>query len=485
MGLGGPDVRYLVETAEHVARVESRLAGLWPGYWEAGRPFIVYHPDQAVLLVMDGPAPEDFVTLERVPVSLRGRAHVRAGRLRGLDGNIDLAFRVGTREVTAVPYRTSPGGTLHILFHEAFHATQAHRFRESALRSLDDASSVTRPEVADLLEAERRLLVAALVAAYPVRPHAHPFLGRVALGPPDEVRRLVLDYLAVRGRRTAGLPEAVVASERYQERIEGTATQVAFEATLLALGRAREEAAQFLVEMELAEPNAPRSPPSGGAILKSRAYGTGAAMGFLLDRLGAAWREDVESGLPLDLLVARAVGFDDLEAEAREQRARAATERVGRRWPGHAAARMSEAKAPAREDGRVRVDVEIPMVPGGRRPRVAINTSKTLGYTGGVFDGPAVLADLGTARLVSVVGDGVSLVARGHPVWVDRRDPSRFVVRVLLPDWPTVNGVDPRVLPHGSDGPLVLEGADFEARVDVSGTVTVESDRLVVRVGKP
>ncbi|HLL45279.1 MAG TPA: hypothetical protein VK399_01160, partial [Longimicrobiaceae bacterium] len=198
-------------------------------------------------------------------------------------------------------------------FHEAFHAYQSRRFNEAAgVKSGFGEPIATSPragtaEFAARAEIERRILAAALRT---------PSL--------DSLRPLLLGYLAVRHARSWGAPD-VQQVERAMELDEGTAGLVGYEAALLATDQPRARIPEVVVERELGKPLAgmPEFPESDARLMRWRMYGTGAALGLLLERLGRRdWRARAEAGSYLDVMLAHAVGFRHVEHVPLDEQAR-------------------------------------------------------------------------------------------------------------------------------------------------------------------
>jgi hypothetical protein len=128
------------------------------------------------------------------------------------------------------------------------------------------------------------------------------------------LRDLLRQYLAVRQVRTGALSE-VQAVERSMERMEGTAHYVGCSAAALALGEPVSRVRECIRrELTRAVEEFPTWPEADAQLMRWRQYGTGAALGFLLDQLGAEWHAAVQRGAYLDVLLAEAVGFVPADA---------------------------------------------------------------------------------------------------------------------------------------------------------------------------
>ena len=286
-------------------RSAAEVGGVWPGFWGVDQAFLLVSPAGRALLVTPRTPPPGYVPAARVglPFGLAGRLYRYAGYPPGLGPNsFSTAYDLRGDTVPALePKGSSEFDRLDFYFHEAFHGYQGRRFAPSPdgdrrvrfRERLVDSAVSTAPEFTAGVEAERRALIAALDATAP-----------------DSVRALARAYLALRERRTAPLPQ-VRAVERSMERTEGTATLVGCEAAAVTMGEPPAARAAACARDELTRPLSGRSdfPEADARLMRWRLYGTGAAMGALLDRLSADWRPRVQQGEYLDLLLAERVGF--------------------------------------------------------------------------------------------------------------------------------------------------------------------------------
>jgi hypothetical protein len=291
-GMGGPaegptaDI-LLLATASRLVRTAPALASLWPGYWPRGQGFIIARPHGDVLLVSEVAPDSGFRPLagRSVPRALRGRAFVRRGPVAGLyasqvDGGVNVHYRVDGTSVTAVAVKDSIRTTAEVLCHEAFHAFQDGHFtrRPEAGASSPQAGTQAAPELDAMAEVERRILAAALLADN------------------AGARALLRSFLAVRTRRFGAETDSARREELQMERIEGTAQLVGIQGSLLVAGDPGGEAARLVRDILTAV--APETDPYWRT--RFRVYGTGAALGLLLDRLGIEWRSELQGGETFD-----------------------------------------------------------------------------------------------------------------------------------------------------------------------------------------
>jgi hypothetical protein len=210
-----------------------------------------------------------------------------------------LAYSLGRFTVPALPLRDGAFETLSNFYHETFHAFQkAHFARGHDVREVVSPATIAAPEFAARAETERRLLRAALDAR-DVR----------------SVRERLRVYLAVRWVRLHAVPDSVGAVERQIERYEGSAHLIGYEAALIATrGDTAGLADTLRHSLTVSLTAFPAGPGPEWRLIRWRVYGTGAAIGHLLGRLGQDWRPALQGGAFFDDLAARSVGFDSTQA---------------------------------------------------------------------------------------------------------------------------------------------------------------------------
>jgi hypothetical protein len=433
---------------------------VWPGYWPAGQAFMIYQQGEAVLLVSSSTPPSGFVPLRRASLPAELRSYLYRGALPGLEGAFRIDYPAGAEKATAVALNA--GGlraTLTTLFHEAFHSYQDHRFAPlpSPAGEFVDASQIAAPEFRAMAEVERRMLTAALDL------------------PADSLAEHLRRYLAVRWIRTQSVPENVRAVERTLERKEGSAHLVGIQAALLATGGSPEQLAAALRPYLAASFDS----ASGGLperLIRWRVYGTGSAIGLLLDLLGVDWRSRMERGATFDELLGAAVHFDFSKAPSL---APPALERFGF---GDLMARASSAAAgPAARSveefytlapARLVVEFTVPIENG--RPKMEMNFSAGAGGFSELE--PNVFAVFDPEVFTLQVPQG-SLVVRGRPVLQDTRGMAqmRLRVTVLLP-------LVPAVAVGGGQPLLAGEHRLERLRIDTNGVQLTVDQPVSVRV---
>ena len=446
----------LTEVARTAAERAPAVDSVWPGYRPFERGFIVFRAGGPALLVASDAPPARWVALAVDDAALRDRLYRRDSPLPGLTGGIDPEYAVGARHYTAVELGATTRETLVTLYHEAFHSWQREAF-SSILHEVVPADALEPEQVAggDL---ERRILAAAVRAR-----------GSAA-------DSLVAAFLAARARRYASLSDSARAIERSLERKEGTAQLVGYQAAGAALdldGTEIVDAIARSLEVDL-------STVGGNALTQYRwrAYGTGSAMGLLLDRLGAEWREPVAAGAALDSMLA---------AHARLQPDDAALARARTRF--RYADLLAEAErehTPAPADpiaaflatGAYRLILEMEAPPG-----FDLGMSFDPGVAG--FSNPDEKVTLlhGPPR-VSLASDAIELAALDRPIMLDIRTDGLMRLVVLLPAPVRIDGIAPVDRTGPIDGNLSVRGSGTEVvvRGDRLVSITALDDAVTIRV---
>jgi len=296
-------VQPLLDAGTRLVLASPRLSTVWPGFWPPRQPFGIANPGKVLLVVMDVAPESPFTALppHTLPKVLRGRSYVAHGVIRGIgstDGiGFDLQKEIAGTELTIVPMREEPRATIEFLVHESFHTYQLRRF-VNATRADEsfDRASASRPEFNSLAELERRLLASALDA-----------VGR------DSMEQALRSYLAVRCRRYASTAESVIGEELHLERIEGSAYYV----ELIAAGMDDHQRLRPIDEMVREHLTTEVDIPDVRWMIRVRVYGTGAAIGLVLERLNVTdWKERLQEGATFYELLTQTVPLRPGEAEA-------------------------------------------------------------------------------------------------------------------------------------------------------------------------
>lgn len=448
--------RDLLETVEAAARGAAAADTVWPGYRTFRRGFIVFAPGRGALLVADATPPAPWVPMSSDEPNLRGRLYRRGDDLPGLTGGIDTGYPVGERAYPAVEFHDAVNPTLTTLYHEAFHAWQDSAFTGFVPEHLP--ASATAPEQVAAIELERRILAAAL---------------RAAPGPAAD--SLIAAFLAARGERLASVSDSVRQVDRSLERLEGTAHLVGVMGTAAALDldpqRVR-TAVLAMLEVDLSD----QGGNAAARYYRWRAYGTGSAMGLLLDQIGTRWRADVAAGAPLDSLLAVAARVPPSAQLLVAARARF----------GYAdLLRSAEATfVPASEDPFADF---LALAPHRLVIEIVGDSAVQLGMSFEPGDGgfsnphPSVSVIPDPAR-ASMTAPAFDLSSSGRPIMMDGRTAPTVRIVVLLPFPARIDGQPAADLTGPSEGTLRITGEDTEATVRGDHLLSIDSSEGVVTV---
>ncbi|RZJ27690.1 MAG: hypothetical protein EON85_10670 [Brevundimonas sp.] len=272
-----PAAGLLLDRARQIEAHGEALAQVWPGYWPADQPFVLYLPGTGA--VFGGKASPEGPEFRPGPMEDVRFAYV-------------LDYPSGVND-TVLLRLTAADEALPVLFHEQFHDYQSDAFRWRGVRGGEfvDVSAIPDLEAFTVAaEQERRLLHAALG---PVTPEAR--------------RRLVYRYLAARERRLADLPAEVRDTENHMEWSEGTAEYAAVRAMTVTEPDGPSTAERLRERLDRPILNAWGSYVSD--MFRGRAYGVGASLAWLLEDMGQPdWRGRIERGETLSGLVTEAAG---------------------------------------------------------------------------------------------------------------------------------------------------------------------------------
>lgn len=457
----------LGRAAAAVARLVPGMEEIWPGFWPEDQPFMIYLPGEAALLVTPAAPPAGFEPVDEhlVPAELRGRAYLYRGTLPGLEAGFRTDYPAGERSAVAVTF--DPAGlqeTLTTLFHEAFHAYQHQRFsgESSPAGAFVDPEQIAAPEFVALGEVERRMLAEAL--------------NLPAIELEDHLRQ----YLAVRWIRMGSVPAEVVDVERELERKEGSAHLVGLQAGLLATGGDLADLAGALRPYLLF----PLENMSGGLserLIRWRVYGTGAAIGHLLDRLGMEWRHRLEQGATFDELLQEAVAFDPADGAALAPQAlgRFGYEELLAQGVGGTGSRSITSLEEFYSLAPVRLtwDVAVRVQDG----QVQMDVHFRDGTAGFAQLAPNLFA-VPDPEVFTLEAPAGSLEVRGHPVLQDARGLADRVLRitVLLPSLPAINGQVEAPLGEHRLEHLRVEGDGLRLVVGAPVSVRVSSQEVLI-----
>ncbi len=359
---------------------------------------------------------------------------------------------------------------LALLFHEAFHAFEGDARRPGARWGAENASllfeySDSTPRNDALFSIESRLLLGALEA------------GEVE-GKRAGVRR----FLAVRRLRQGELESRFVEFEKGLESNEGLAEYAGFRAVALAADLVSEGRLSLPLERRAGEAFLAEALRPLGAIGETgknprrRFYFTGAAQGFLLDRLAPDWKRKVQhEGASVQHLLAEAASGEVEEASA------AALEEAG-----YAKALTAATEATARRKDAARALRDSVLGKGGLRIVVEAPGG---GFLRSFDPMNVVLVEEGVrvhTRMLQI-GGPANLGAFFERALVQETKEGRYTTVLEATESATVSvegrGIDLSKPGEHRGGRVVVEGPGLRVEAD-AGLVRVEKDRVVVRAGE-
>ncbi len=300
----------VLEAAESLVVHAQSVDRVWPGFWVRPRPYVIldFERQDRALLVTPGEPLDRYAPVpdSGLPPALRGQVYVR-------DGEFDSGFLSAAgpvpdeRTPTPVPL-VSPllrGYTqTSLILHETFHLWQRARWNDHHRRPPVDCTPQRYEGVVAKLPpgfdaaAEREL----------------QHLARAVAASDDERAEAVRSFLGVRLERLLPADPLFLAVDQRQERVEGTAEFTGLAGGLAILypdttvaGQALQDSLVIRLGDFDRRADEMQLDPSRRAAM--RAYYGGAAMAFLLDRLRVdGWRNDIEQGDFLDVVLARHLG---------------------------------------------------------------------------------------------------------------------------------------------------------------------------------
>lgn len=295
LGLAGP-ARAQQNGAMELEQTLHDVCGsmeLWPGYDPLVIPLAVFDGKNTVLFRHPSP-PEEFIFDGGLYI-FQGRYPEVVGNSSAMIGGVSTA----TVMLESLSSKSSPEARAALVAHEGFHVFQGTTGRNWGA---NEVHLFTYPVDNSHLLALRRLETEALRRAFET-------------GEIEETRAWALCALGLRGKRFALMDPASQEYEKGIEAMEGTASFI-----------------QSIVEGR----EQPHLPDDGfdAEDVRNRAYRTGTAWAFLLDRFSPAWREafGTDDSLFLDAMLAGALrdhpqpvkpgAFTDSEIAAFEETAR-------------------------------------------------------------------------------------------------------------------------------------------------------------------
>ncbi|RUO23856.1 hypothetical protein CWE09_11935 [Aliidiomarina minuta] len=280
----------LVNSAAYIAERSPLVADVWPGFWSANEPFLLYRVDELALLITDKEpiAGYEQVDDDLLPSMLRGRSYFYPGSLPRLESGFVLSYPVQNYQVTAVQLQPDSRNNLSTLVHEAFHAYQQQHFTPGSQPHVDDEvfSAYT---VRALLRMQQRLLQ-----------HMLNLSGQ-------ESHDFAHDYLTLRLVGEQIMPPSAIQLQRNSERMEGSAQLMGLKAVF---GRAGDSSAltEHLQQSLEGSPDGIQEQMD----LWAAGYHTGASLALILTRFEEDWQTPLAEGRHLQHILA---DFTDFNAE--------------------------------------------------------------------------------------------------------------------------------------------------------------------------
>lgn len=257
------DLKYLREE-----RIQSVLDGIklakksgdkiWPNYDISKIPIVIHIPDEEAFLFNYGsPLPEGFEPLKDYPGVAVSKKKLKFPR------GISIELPIGNKTGVSVEFKHDFG----VAFHEAFHYYQKNTNFQGAKTIGERELTTSSAKDLALAEIEQYLLSEALMAK-----DKKAMLGKVNL------------FLAVRQERYKELSNFERKKEENLEAIEGTANYVEKRLAVIA-GKPAKRVLALGLKQSIDQ----------FTYKRGRFYETGAALGFILDRLSPQWKKDIQS----------------------------------------------------------------------------------------------------------------------------------------------------------------------------------------------
>ncbi|NOY61179.1 MAG: hypothetical protein GXO75_19895, partial [Calditrichaeota bacterium] len=271
---------------------------IWPGYDLSKQPYIAYMPNDFVLYLNGSHAPKGFVPYPSDWPNTDTRAYIHYGVYRNLIGQFAFDFKVDSIITFAMGIPKdllfSFKNPTYMLFsstiHEGFHQFQHNHFGEIPW-AREELYPILDVENTALASLEMQILKDALKAMFQNNE--------------KRVEILAKEFVAVRDYRWNHAEPFVRKYEQGQEINEGTARYVEMKAMdcFLKLDTTKIQNHLFreikkdmsgmtIRNLLIGDMNARLSglAVAPDDMLRNRIYPVGAALGFLLDRLGISWK---------------------------------------------------------------------------------------------------------------------------------------------------------------------------------------------------
>ena len=463
----------LVNAASAAVRVAPKVARRWRDYWSPKQSIIIYKPGNSAILISDVSPPLPFqpVNPASLPRELRGRTYFHRGALPGLAGNFNTEYPIGEIFAIAVKLESSIDETIDVLFHEGFHKFQEKNFaRTTGADSIKlheekrlDNKILSQPEFVAQMELERRILSRAV--------------ERVSS---RDLKPLLRQYLSVRRQRIQNLPEDIRTAELNIERKEGTASIIGSEAASLVTGQKKIIPSRQVKTFISDSPWKPQD-NSTYARFRSRSYGSGAIIAWILTRMNVDWRQRSQQGASFETLLSEAINFKPQDASTLAQASldqfnfkELLTE--AEKWKSTLPPEITVADFYLK--GKVRLVINIPTVKGkGIR-----FTGRGAGLPSEPEEGITIFL---TSQSFSFDYRQISLLAENRPYMLNStraKHYKHFEVTVMLDELPQITGFEsgkPQI--QWLDGGTI-EGGGVKLKVERAATLDITQDSITVHI---
>ncbi len=348
---------------------------IWPGYDLSSQPYIAYWPQAFVLYLNGRRAPAQFEPYPEDWPALPNRAFIHYGGYDDLVGQfasnvcIDsvVTFAMGLPETLLFSAERPAFMLLGSTIHEGFHQFQHDHFGEIPWAREEWYPILSVPNTA-LASLEMHILRQAITAMFN--------------GQHQRLKNLARQFVAVREYRWRQAPPFVKKYEQGQEINEGTARYVEMKAMECFLNldttriqndlfkELKNELSGMTIEQLLLNDMYDRL--SGLAVApgdmpRNRIYPVGAALGFLLDRLGIDWKMKFQaagsrvsfSGLLKQFFKMDSATFPQLLSQARAEFHYAKIEQAARQLTEHYLSEYRQALEKFNQQQGLCVEVEV------------------------------------------------------------------------------------------------------------------------------
>ena len=432
-------------TVAAILNAPAGTNGVWPGFSLPDRDWAV-QDETGVYLVTKVRPPDSFIK--------RDRWYFRHEPLPNFTADFQLDYRLGDLSLVAVRAKRTVEQTAALLYHESFHAFQ-HTWTSSPPHVDYGSIQEFLPAHAAGIEVERRVL-------------------RDAIRSNGPIETLAQQALAVRARRASQVTADFVQAERQAERTEGLAAYVEARSIALAFGKSARTVVDD-ISLRLAAPMRAFGGSPDERLIRTRAYGTGAAIALLLDRLGVDWKNRAVSD-SLDRLLAEAVGGSDPQAVDATYR-RYGYDKLLTESPASWGALEVMSESAFDRLGAYRLVLDLPA-----GAKMGWNLATMATSDGGMHRPAPRILLLPMVKRFTANHDGVSVVVEQCPVKLlySENEAGPALVTVLLAEPPLLNGSRVEAGLDGTRSDFRIEGRGVTITVAGAARLVSLSDRITI-----